>query len=120
MQHVLRCVPDKANLRRLSPPPPPFSHPMPYRVAPQGSTGPKERECGSEYLYCPEGSANAINVSVGWYSTGGGQLTRSGQAECLAATGGGGRTPPSGLEIIERCPDNTVAWNNDTTVEGMG
>lgn len=66
--------------------------------------------CGSGY-YCPEGSAERTNVTDGWFATGGGgESTRSGQVECFAASEGGGSTPPSGMSIIERCPDNTVGW----------
>jgi len=66
--------------------------------------------CGSEY-YCPEGSAVSTSVATGWFGTGGGESTRSGQVECMAATGGGGFTPPSGISIVERCPDNTMGFD---------
>ena len=66
--------------------------------------------CGSGY-YCPEGSAARTGVTTGWFATGGDESTRSGQVECIAATGGGGSTPPSGMSIIERCPNNTVGFD---------
>lgn len=67
--------------------------------------------CGSGY-YCPEGSGERLNVTDGWFATGGGgESIRSGQVECLAASRGGGSTPPSGMSIVERCPDNTVGWD---------
>lgn len=67
--------------------------------------------CGSGY-YCPLGSAQRINVADGWFGTGGGgESTRSGQVECSGASGEGGSTPPSGMSVLERCPDNTVGWD---------
>ena len=86
---------------------------------PEASSSARERECGSELVFCEEGSGNPVNVTTGWYATGGGELTRTGQAECF----GGGRTtatttPPSAMSIAQMCPDNTVGWNGTAIVGG--
>lgn len=82
---------------------------------PESSSSPRELECGSGTVFCGEGSGVPTNVTAGWYAVGGGELTRSGQAECSAAAGGGSgggtMTPPSAMSIVEVCPDNTVGWN---------
>lgn len=80
---------------------------------PEGATSARERECGSEYLFCPQGSGEPINVTTGWYATGGTLLTRSGEAECMA---GYGNTPPSAMTITKICPENTVGWNGTAVV----
>ncbi|CAN0411096.1 unnamed protein product, partial [Laminaria digitata] len=50
---------------------------------PESSSSGRERECGSGIVFCGEGSGSPTNVTAGWYATGGGgELTRSGQAEC--------------------------------------
>lgn len=80
---------------------------------PESSTSARERECGSAYRFCPPGSGAASNMTTGWYATGGGELTRTGQAKCLATAG---NTPPSGMQIAARCPDYTVGWNGTAVV----
>lgn len=87
---------------------------------PEGSTSATEKECGSPFLYCPAGVGAPIDVTPGWYATGGKELTRTGQEPCVAATrtgDRGGTTPPSGVAIVERCPDNTVGWNKTPEVD---
>lgn len=90
---------------------------------PESSSSPREFECGSWTVFCGEGSRKPTNVTVGWYATGGGELTRSGQAECSAAAGGGSGgggtyTPPTAMSIVEVCPENTVGWNGTAVVFG--
>lgn len=80
----------------------------------EGSTSATENECGSPFVFCPEGTGAPVNVTTGWFATGGRELTRTGQSMCVAAVepnGDGRRTPPSGISIAERCPQYTVGWN---------
>lgn len=91
---------------------------------PESSSSPREFECGSGTVFCGEGSGEPSNVTAGWYATGGGEFTRSGQAECLAAaaaagggsSGGGTYTPPAAMSSVGLCPDNTVGWNGTAVV----
>jgi len=50
---------------------------------PEASTSPFERVCGSDRVYCPEGSGRPVQVRRGYYSTGGANATvREGQLQC--------------------------------------
>ena len=80
---------------------------------PAGSESAHQQKCGSGRLFCPEGSGAPKEVDIGWYATGGEELTRTGQAECIM-----GRTPPSGAFVMNRCPDNTVGWNGTIVIDG--
>mmetsp|Transcript_96744 Transcript_96744/g.276242 ORF Transcript_96744/g.276242 Transcript_96744/m.276242 type:complete len:250 (+) Transcript_96744:494-1243(+) len=69
---------------------------------PVGSISPTQTSCGAETLYCPPGSGEPLNVTKGYYATGGTVTTRTGQAECLA------QTAPDGARLEEICPSTTV------------
>lgn len=84
---------------------------------PESSSSARERECGSGIVFCGEGSGSPVNVNTGWYATGGGELTRSGQAECLGGREGTTTAnPPSAMSLVQLCPDNTVGWNGTAIV----
>jgi len=69
---------------------------------PVGSISPTQTSCGAETLYCPPGSGEPLNVTKGYYATGGTVTTRTGQAECLA------QTAPDGARLEEICPSTTI------------
>ena len=48
----------------------------------QASDNPRQHVCGGDMLYCPEGSSQPSQVSVGYFSVGGAHLTRSSQQSC--------------------------------------
>lgn len=86
---------------------------------PEGSTSAAQHECGSTVVYCPAGASGPLNVTAGWYATGGGGLTRTGQEACGAALDPDDHavgTAPSGRVVVPRCPDNTVGWNGTALV----
>ena len=49
---------------------------------PSGSTNSRERQCGNVTLYCPQGAGGPLQVSLGYYTVGGGSRTRTGQQVC--------------------------------------
>ncbi|CAM9516191.1 unnamed protein product, partial [Phaeothamnion confervicola] len=63
---------------------------------PEGSTSPRQKECGDESVFCPSGSAAPTPVSSGWFTTGGsrdggggGENNSSTGAESIPATRSG-------------------------------
>ncbi|CAM9193439.1 unnamed protein product, partial [Discosporangium mesarthrocarpum] len=67
---------------------------------PEGSTSPEQHECGpGARFYCPAGSGSPLNVTEGYYATGVGRRTKTGQGACLE-----GRTPPAGAGLDGVCP----------------
>ena len=73
---------------------------------PVNSYSPTQIECGGDMYYCPHGSGDRIAVSVGYFSAGGNQTTRSEQIKCDIGTYIG--TPPEGKVRTSRCPDTTA------------
>lgn len=49
---------------------------------PAGSTAAKQETCGGNNLYCPAGSATPKAVTIGYYSSGGTNITRNAQIAC--------------------------------------
>eukprot|EP01035_Chromulina_nebulosa_P018678 gene18678-24425_t len=72
---------------------------------PDNSTSPYQKQCGSDYYYCPTGSAFPLPVSIYYYSIGGTSLTRTGQNKCIFNETLG--SPPEGDFRINTCPSNT-------------
>jgi len=71
---------------------------------PAGSVTPWQNECGDEYKYCPHGSPAPVDVTTGYYSTGGNATTRYAQEAC-----GQYDTPPAGKNRLHHLCPTTVA-----------
>lgn len=53
-----------------------------------------------EMVYCPEGSAFPLKVSIGFFSIGGTATTRTGQQECKSFH----QSPPASINTFHACP----------------
>ena len=78
----------------------------PGYYCPEASVRPDQFECGGDMVYCPQGTGRPFNVTVGFYSTGGGSATtRSGQERCVNSN----LVPPKGAATVgaAMCPSHT-------------
>lgn len=99
---------------------------------PEASTSAREKECGGETFFCPSSSPMPLNVTNGFFATGGKTVrTRTGQSECkdwvrssgsTAHQDDGGAdhdesssssslayfTPPAHAAIVGKCPETTM------------
>ncbi|KDO25587.1 hypothetical protein SPRG_08886 [Saprolegnia parasitica CBS 223.65] len=82
----------------------------PGYYCPPGSVASQAFSCGNVSVYCPPGSTQPLAVSVGYYTTGGTNSTRSGQALCPI-----GSFCQHG--VLYQCPSGTYGSTTGLTVE---